>query len=359
MAHRRDEGLRFLVSREADVELGDEVAWSLVDAAPDGIVITDGSGQILVVNRQTEALFGYSRAELLGRSVDELLPERFRQVHAAHCMGYRTEPRTRPMGAGISLFGRRKDGTEFPVEISLSPMTVGESRQVISIIRDVTERRRLQAFGAEALRAAEEERQRIARELHDDTAQRLAGLMLMLRVAGQIEDREERERRIEQVREEIAETADAVRRIARGLRPPALDEVGLAAALESLVSSLRLAHSLNIEMTADRPRDRLEADAELALYRIVQEALSNAVRHSGASRVAVSLQTEDGMVRAEVEDDGRGFAVDRAYGDEGQGLGMVGMRERARNAGGSLDIDSAPGAGTRVRVELPLKRRER
>ncbi|HYO48177.1 MAG TPA: PAS domain S-box protein [Gemmatimonadota bacterium] len=332
---------------------------ALFESAPDGIVLVDDQGAILDVNPLALEMFGYAREELLGHPIEVLVPPGFRGGHVAEREAYMAEPRARPMGIGLELWGCRKDGSEFPVEISLSPMTVGNSRQVISIIRDVTERRRLQAFGAEALRAAEEERQRIARELHDDTAQRLAGLMLMLRVAGQIEDHEERERRIEQVREEIAETADAVRRIARGLRPPALDEVGLAAALESLVSSLRLAHSLNIEMTADRPRDRLEADAELALYRIVQEALSNAVRHSGASRVAVSLQTEDGMVRAEVEDDGRGFAVDRAYGDEGQGLGMVGMRERARNAGGSLDIDSAPGAGTRVRVELPLKRRER
>jgi len=332
---------------------------ALFESAPDGIVLVDEDGAIRDVNPHALDMFGYAREEILGQPIEILVPPDVRDVHRAERQVYMASPRARPMGIGLELRGCRKDGSQFPVEISLSPMAVGESCQVISIIRDVTERRRLQAFGAEALRAAEEERQRIARELHDDTAQRLAGLMLMLRVAGQIDDREERERRLEQVREEIAETADAVRRIARGLRPPALDEVGLAAALESLVSSLRRAHSIDIEMTADRPRDRLEADAELALYRIVQEALSNAVRHSGASRVVVSLQTEDGMVRAEVEDDGRGFVVDRAYGNEGQGLGMIGMRERARNAGGSLEIESAPAAGTRVRVELPLRRGER
>jgi two-component system sensor histidine kinase UhpB len=178
-------------------------------------------------------------------------------------------------------------------------------------------------------------------------------------VASQIEEPEERERRIEQVREEIAEAAEAVRRIARGLRPPALDEVGLAAALDSLIRSLRRAHSLDIELTSQRTGGRLDADAELALYRIVQEALTNAVRHAGASRIVVSLRADDRAVIAEIEDDGRGFVMDRDYGGDGNGLGLIGMRERARYAGGVLAIDSAPGAGTRIRVELPVRRRSR
>ena len=328
---------------------------AVFEAAPDGIVLVGPDGAILDVNPCALAMFGYERDEMVGRSVEVLVPSDLQRGHVDHRQRYMEAPRARPMGAGLELRGRRKDGSEFPVEISLSPVTEAEGGYVISIVRDLTERRALQAFGASAVRAAEEERQRIARELHDDTAQRLAGLMLMLKVAGRTEDAKEREERIERVREEIGAAADAVRRIARGLRPPILDEVGLPAALESLVRTLGRAHGLNIDLTMERPVGRLGADSELAMYRIVQEALSNAIRHAGASRVAVSLHAEDHELCAEVEDDGRGFATERPFSDEGQGqgLGLVGMRERARNAGGTLEIDSAPGSGTRVRVTLP------
>jgi len=129
----------------ADLGLRDDIVWSLVDAAPDGIVMADEGGNILLVNRQTETQFGYDRGELLGRSVDDLLPERFRQVHRAHRTRYRAEPRMRPMGAGISLFGRRKDGTEFPLEISLSPLRVDDRLMVVAAVRDITDRVAIEA----------------------------------------------------------------------------------------------------------------------------------------------------------------------------------------------------------------------
>jgi PAS domain S-box-containing protein len=105
----------------SDIGLSDELVWGLFDAAPDGIVMIDESGRIVLVNRQVEDLFGYDRSELLGRTVEELLPEGLRQVHKAHRTRYRAEPRTRAMGSDLMLLGRRKDGAEFPVEISLSP----------------------------------------------------------------------------------------------------------------------------------------------------------------------------------------------------------------------------------------------
>ena len=113
----------------------------LLESAPDPILIVDGSGHIRIVNRQTETAFGYAREALIGQPVEVLLPERFRSAHVGHRTGYQAHPRTRPMGTGLELFGRRADGSEFPVEISLSPMRVEPETLIISIIRDITGRK--------------------------------------------------------------------------------------------------------------------------------------------------------------------------------------------------------------------------
>src|SRR4051794_20547100 len=149
--------------------LSDEAVRSLLDAAPDGIIMTDVTGTMLLVNCQTEDLFGYDRSELLGRPVEELLPERFRDVHRHHRTGYGADPRTRTMGAGLTLSGRRSDGSEFPVEISLSPMQTDNGPRVVAAVRDVTERLESETRlrQAEQVLRVLEDRERIARDLHD------------------------------------------------------------------------------------------------------------------------------------------------------------------------------------------------
>ena len=324
-------------------------------AAPDGILVVDSGGVIRDVNPRALEQFGYERDELIGLEVEALVPEAQRGLHREQRGEYTEDPHARPMGAGLDLAGRRKDGSTFPAEISLSPMETDEGLHVISVVRDVSERKRLRDFGVGALRAAEDERHRIARELHDDTAQRLAAMLVRLRIAIREEEEGARNRMLEEIREDVLDTAESVRRIARGLRPPVLDEVGVVAAIRSHVEALRKAYGFEIEVEADEPERRLSADAELALYRIVQEALANVVRHAGAERARVRLGAADGHVIATVEDDGRGFRLEETTAPP-SGLGLVGMRERARNAGGRLEIDSEPGQGTRVRVELPYPR---
>lgn len=322
------------------------------DAAPDAMIVVDQEGRIRALNARVEELFGYDPTELLGGDVETLVPLELRDEHRRIRAAYTEAPTPRPIGVGLDISARHKSGAMIPVDISLSPVRIDGEILIIAAVRDVTERNRLREWGVAALRAAEEERERIALELHDDMAQRLAALLVRLRLARQAPDTEEREELMEGMRGEIQECADAVRRIARGLRPPALDEVGVVAAIQSHVRSLVESGELTIKVEVEPSPGaaRLNRDTELALYRVVQEALANAMRHSQAAAVVVRIRTGPAGISATIEDDGRGF-------DPAQvglrGLGIVGMRERARNAGGELAIDSHPGAGTRVRVAIP------
>ncbi|MEX0837333.1 MAG: PAS domain-containing sensor histidine kinase [Gemmatimonadota bacterium] len=329
-------------------------------ASPDGYLVVDRDGLIREANPKAEALFGWSREELIGSAVDTLVPEASRGDHGGHRDSFMNHPRDRPMGVGLDLRGRRKDGTTFPVEISLSPWDRGPERggvRVICAVRDMTDHRRLRNFSESALRATEDERRRIARELHDDTAQRLATLILHVRRLVDADDPEARRTLVEEIREEIIETAEDVKRISRGLRPPELEEVGLALAVTAHVRTLRERLGFDVDAKLDDVEAGLDITGKLSLYRIIQEALSNARRHADAPSTRLRLYESDGFAVAEVEDDGRGF--DPAYSMElDRGLGLVGMRERASMVGGRLAIESVPGEGTVVRASIPLRTEE-
>ena len=218
-------------------------------------------------------------------------------------------------------------------------------------------RRRLREVAARALNAAEEERRRISLELHDDTSQRLAAVLMRLRLARGLTDQETKDAVLEEVRRELADAADGLRRYAQGLRPPALDELGLGPAIESHVRHVSQVAAIPVEVRLDGV-GRLESpEAELALYRIVQEAITNALRHSQARRIRVAVERSNGAVVATVSDDGIGFDVDTVLGhyDGSHGLGLFGMRERADYVGGHVEVESGPGAGTTVRATVPAR----
>ena len=344
-----DQGPRETPDAEVKIHLDYRAVF---DAAPDGIVVVNHQGVIVEVNPRAQAQFGYSADELVGQSVETLVPAPHRGSHVGQRKEFHGNPTTRPMGAGLTLSGRRKNGSEFPVEISLSPGHAGDQELVIAVVRDVTERSQLRAFGQGALRAAEDERQRISRELHDDTAQLLAALLLRVRLAGMEPDASERRKMLEELRLGLHEASDSVRRIARGLRPPALEDAGVVAALQSHIRSLSENHDIRSSFEAGAVDQLLDADRKLVLYRVVQEALSNVVRHSGAESVSVHVGLDGASVVGVVEDDGCGFEQVLVGG--GGGLGLMGMRERAVGAGGQVTVQSELGRGTRVRLVIPL-----
>jgi two-component system, NarL family, sensor histidine kinase UhpB len=207
------------------------------------------------------------------------------------------------------------------------------------------ERRRA---GSAALHAQEEERARVARDLHDEVNQSLTGLLLRLEAA--------REAAPPELEDELAETKalanQAMRELlslARQLRPTALDDLGLAAAVGGQVEQLGRGE-IDARLSVDGDFSDLGDDAQLVVYRVAQEALSNAARHSGAEHIEVRLRrSDDGGVALEASDDGRGFAFDQSE----RGLGIGGMRERALLVGGELTIESRPDHGTTVRLDVP------
>lgn len=482
-----------------------------LEFAPDAVIGVDEAGEIRLVNSRTRAVFGYARDELIGERVELLVPESVRKTHIAHRDRYFDAPRTRPMGASLDLYARRKDGSEFPCEISLSTVATENGMMALAAIRDITDRRRdrdelrravrrlqaatdvaiavggetelervmeaivergralvearaliillregedlvvaataavsggldpnvanlriraqeaseqvllgrftgadlgaqesgraliapllfrgdplgvvvaldrigepgrfdeedqrmLEAFAASAatgvatarsmaeerlqntIDAAEQERSRWARELHDETLQALAVLRMRLSSALREEGPEALKRTGQAAVEQIDDEIVKLRRLITELRPASLDSIGLEAALQALAEQHQQGSTLEVDCDLELSRveeDRPTPILETAVYRLVQEALNNVSKHSMARRADLTVRASQGSIEIDVRDDGVGFEPSLVR----EGFGLVGMRERAALLGGTLDVDSTRGSGTRIRAEIPL-----
>jgi two-component system sensor histidine kinase UhpB len=217
---------------------------------------------------------------------------------------------------------------------------------------------RLRQMSSHVLTAQEEERTRIARELHDDTAQALTSVLVRLRLLERSAEDKRLRSGLAELRDLTVETLEGVRRLAIDLRPPMLNDLGLEAAIQSHVQDFSRQRQINVNFTSSG-LGRLPPNVELVLYRIVQEALSNVAKHASASRVETSLSRKGRTLRLLVEDDGCGFDVEAAKGSRQSGLGLFGMEERLALIGGTLRVDSSPGKGTRLSAEVPLPRSRR
>jgi PAS domain S-box-containing protein len=339
------------------------------------MVIIDRAGEIVIINSQTELLFGYSRAELLGRKVEVLLPQSLREIHVRYRQGYLVSPQARPMAAGLNLSGCRKDGTVFPVEVSLSPMTTGAGMLVTAAIRDVTAQKKLQEmldtmgrqrtevmkrFASSIREAQEEERKRIARELHDDLGQRLTAMKFALEVFEEkmVKRDAGASRLIGRFKRDLTVLVNDVRMMSWRLRPAALDDFGLEAAVKLFCRDFEKLHRVTVALDlGDQGLTRYDSRVEVALYRIMQEAMANVGKFSEATVVTVRLRRSGDALHFTISDNGRGFnrARVRSLEDPGRGLGLLSMEERAANVGGTCVIESAPSEGTTVLVEIPVK----
>jgi PAS domain S-box-containing protein len=341
---------------------------AIVDSAMDAMITVDETQRIVVFNHAAEEVFGCKRIEVLGGPLERFLPVRFRATHAAHIKRFaRTGVTSRRMGATPTLWGLRANGDEFPIEASISQATEGGKRFLTVILRDVTLRKahedalqrqqaELRELSARVLEARDDEKTRIARELHDELGQMLTALKMDL--ASLREGLAERDpalgARAGELDTLIDSTVAAVRRIAADLRPLMLDDLGLTAAAEWLVEdfSERSGIKCRLEFGGEATLDGLGKDTANTIYRALQESLTNIARHSGARNAWVMLAADEEHVRLEVEDDGRG--IEPGEFANTRSLGLKGMRERVAYLGGAVEIGRAPRGGTRVRLRLPV-----
>lgn len=215
---------------------------------------------------------------------------------------------------------------------------------------------RMQQLSRQILQAQEEERHRLAHELHDEAAQALTSLLVHLRLLERAHTPEEAQQRVQELRVLTAQALEEVRRVALDLRPTILDDLGLGPALAWRVDECNKLDGMHATITIRGLEQRLPREVELVFYRVGQEALSNVVRHAQAHEVTVNLERVDGQVTLEIRDDGQGFDPVRARGNDGQGFGLLGMGERMGMIDGQLKVESAPGHGTQVMAYAPVTR---
>lgn len=336
-----------------------------LEAAANAIFITDRRGNIEWGNPAFCAMSGYTMDEVLGRNPREIIKsgrqaaDRYRELWRTILAGevWRGE-----------LINRRKDGSTYPEELTITPVRDkdGECRHFIAVKEDVTERRQSERRMAELSRhlvvVQESARRRLSGELHDRTSPNLAaiGVNLDIIVASlRLDEFPELAARLDDIRALLDDTTASIREVCSDLRPPVLDYAGLVAALESYLRQFQRRTGITTRFKCASPQTRLSAAVESMLFRIVQEALTNGAKHSRASEIEVTLDFDEDTVRLAVSDNGVGFdPASLGRTTHASGLGILTMREMAEFHTGRFLLDSIPGGGTRINVDIPRHKEE-
>ncbi len=318
------------------------------------------SGKIVQVNRKTEMLFGFTRYELIAAKVSVLLSGGDKQRRCwdeenfLNCLIEET-------GKSPGFMGKRKDGSEFPIDITVNLIDTEDGQLVICAIRDITESRRLQIELAETHRrlfeSIEAERRMLSQELHDGPLQDLYGVALSLQSINEVVKNEEDHAGLVDSLETVQSVMHTLRGICGELRPPTLANLGLEKAIRSHIIKVQEAHpEMVIETQLSNDGQMLPERARLALFRVYQNSINNILRHAQAKKISVRFGFDPQQIYLYIEDDGRGFSVPSRWVDlvRAGHFGLVGMSERVEAIGGHFNIVSAPGRGTKVEVSVPL-----
>lgn len=331
---------------------------TMFETAAQGIIAVDDDGTIRLINRVAEQMFGYEPGELLNRPYDTLLPGNMGEKPVNPRQGFLVAPKGWSIGMGLDLRGRRKDGSHFPVAVSVNYVNSRFGLLGISFITDITARKQqeeeLRTLRASLLAAQEDASRELAQELHDDITQRLAFLSLEIGNMAAVADQPDALiRKLRSLRQRIQEVSDGIRQISHRLHPSVLDHLGLNAALQELCIFTEDAGSLTIHFESHGVPEAMDSATASCLYRVSQECMSNILKHARAKNVKVLLAAAGDTLQLTIADDGVGFDPDLTK----NGVGTYSMRERVRLLNGNLSIESEPGKGTCIRVRLRLKLR--
>jgi PAS domain S-box-containing protein len=331
---------------EAEVRASESRLRAALEAALDAVVMMDQRGCILDWNRAAEATFGFRAHEAIGRDMADLIvPPSLRGDHRKGLARFLETDRPVVLDKRLELTGLHKNGTEFPVELTITKIGLPGPATFTGYLRDITDRKRaeeeLRASRARLVEVADAERRRIQRNLHDGAQQRLTSVLLTIgRVRGSVD--EAHGALLDGAIDELAAGLQELRELASGLHPSVLSERGFAPALAAL--ALRAPVPVELAAVPDR---KLPDQVEAAAYYVVAEALANVQKHAGANSVVVKANADDAALLVEVVDDGAG-------GADPEGEGLRGLVDRVEALAGTLEVDSPTGHGTRVRARFPL-----
>lgn len=360
--------------KQAEAALRDnrEQLHSVVQSTDEGIISLNSHGEVMLWNKGAEHLFGFSTEEMQGQTLERIIPERFRLAHqtgikrASRAGGKTVE------GEMFELMGLRRDGREFPLELSLGYWHKNDEIFFTGIVRDITARKQtekalqhhewelqqsqeeLRALGAQLISAQEDERRRLSRELHDDMNQRLAVVALKIQsIQASLQKSDPMQGILQHLNEQVSLLSDNVRHLAYQLHPSILDDLGLVVALQSFVKDFSKWENIPVTFRPENVPRILPQDIALCVYRLTQECLRNVAKHAQATQVSVEVTGLKTGLKLIIADNGKGFSPE-AVRRGTCGLGLIGMRERIRVVHGTFDIKASQGRGTTITAWIPL-----
>jgi len=318
-----------------------------LNTVTDAIITIDRGGMIASVNPATERMFGYGAAEMIGQNVSLLMPSPYREEHDRYLENYHRTGQARIIGIGREVQARRKDGSVFPIDLTVSE--VDHLQMFVGVIRDITERKRLQA---EVLGITEEERKRVAADLHDGICQELVAISFLSNALWKDLENTQHPRAAQarRIGKAILAAAAHTRETARGMNPVVADGSGLMHALRRLAGTTRRTHRVACTFGCPEPVSIENATAASELYHIAQEAIHNAIQHGRAKRITVRLTDAGHGVCLTVTDNGGGLPADVTHAP---GMGLRVMRYRAGLIGGHFTIQGRRGGGAEVICRIP------